>query len=52
VVHGEAPGAPRIVAILPGQPRVAVGDALRMGVDPAQLHLFDSAGRRLPDRSL
>jgi multiple sugar transport system ATP-binding protein len=50
VVHGELHdgGAPkRAVAILPGQPQVALGDVLRLGFDEAQLHRFGPDGRRL-----
>ncbi len=49
VVHGQAPDGSRILAILPGQPRVAPGDVLRLTFDEAQLHRFDVQGRRLPD---
>ena len=34
-----------VIAEAPGDSPVAVGELLRLGVDPSQLHLFDSDGR-------
>jgi ABC-type sugar transport system ATPase subunit len=34
----------RLVVRLPGMQSLANGDALRLTIDPAQLHLFDEAG--------
>jgi multiple sugar transport system ATP-binding protein len=52
VVHGtlaEARDGKRIIAILPGQARLAPGDEIRLTFDPEHLHRFDAEGRRLPD---
>ncbi len=54
VVHGRLPEAPTgaaagVIAILPGQARVGVGDTLRLAPDADHLHRFDADGRRLPD---
>jgi ABC-type sugar transport system ATPase subunit len=53
VVHGELPGTGgpdrRVIAILPGQPAVRLGDVLRLGFDETQLHRFGADGRRMPD---
>lgn len=34
-----------VIAEVPGDSAVAVGDLLRLGVDPGRLHLFDGDGR-------
>jgi ABC-type sugar transport system ATPase subunit len=39
-VHGTAGGEP-VVARLPGNVQVSPGDRLALGIDPADLHLFD-----------
>lgn len=56
VVHGSVEGLanaerplPRVIAILPGQAPLALGQTLRLTFDQTQLHLFDFKGRRLPD---
>jgi ABC-type sugar transport system ATPase subunit len=43
----EDPAVPRIVARLPGMRRFERGELLRLRIDPAALHFFDSAGRSL-----
>jgi ABC-type sugar transport system ATPase subunit len=48
VVHGELPGGTRILAVLPGQPDLKPGAVIPLGFDPADLHVFDAAGQRLP----
>jgi multiple sugar transport system ATP-binding protein len=54
VVHGRlldasVRAAPAVIAILPGQATVRVGETLRLAPDGAHLHRFDAEGRRLPD---
>jgi len=39
--------AVRLVARVPGMPALAKGAAVRVGVDPEQVHVFDAAGRAL-----
>ena len=41
--HSDA----RLLAVVPGQPQLARGETVRFSFDPADLHLFDAAGRRL-----
>ncbi len=43
-VHTHIAGEQVVVAEAPGDSPVAVGDLLRLGVDPARLHLFDADG--------
>jgi ABC-type sugar transport system ATPase subunit len=40
-------GEHRLVARLPGMPRVAVGDRIRLAPDPDRIHLFDESGAAL-----
>jgi ABC-type sugar transport system ATPase subunit len=47
VVHAEAPGHKKLIAVLAGQKSMTTGDTLAMRFDPALLHLFDEDGQRL-----
>jgi sn-glycerol 3-phosphate transport system ATP-binding protein len=49
IVHGSvAPGAPPLLARLPGTVRIAAGDTVSLAVEPEHIHVFDRAsGRRL-----
>jgi multiple sugar transport system ATP-binding protein len=54
VVHALLAGEPgdegkRVIAILPGQPHLTLGDTLRLTFDEGQVHRFGADGRRLPD---
>ncbi len=49
VLHGEAPGGAPIIAVLPGQRRIALGETVRLDFSPADLHAFDADGLRLGD---
>jgi sn-glycerol 3-phosphate transport system ATP-binding protein len=40
-------GKARVLVCLPGRPALAAGQAVTLGFDPEDLHLFDPAGRRL-----
>lgn len=46
VVHATAEGA-RSVTVLDGQPRIARGDRVHLGFDPAQAHVFGADGNRV-----
>jgi multiple sugar transport system ATP-binding protein len=45
---GARGDAHTVVAQLPGDRRVTLGEALRFGVAPARVHAFDAAGNALP----
>ncbi|MEZ2130832.1 MULTISPECIES: ABC transporter ATP-binding protein [unclassified Sinorhizobium] len=47
VVHAEAEGHKKLVAVLAGQKRLKVGDGLALRFDPELLHLFGEDGDRL-----
>ncbi len=47
VLHAEAPGGVPIIAVLPGQQRITVGDTVRLDFATSDLHAFDAEGRRL-----
>ncbi|HEY0522212.1 MAG TPA: sn-glycerol-3-phosphate import ATP-binding protein UgpC [Stellaceae bacterium] len=49
IVHGSvAPGAPPLLARLPGTVRIAAGDTVPLAVAPEHIHVFDRAsGRRV-----
>lgn len=47
VVHADLEGGTRLLAVLPGQPELAKGAPIRLGFDPANLHVFDADGLRL-----
>jgi multiple sugar transport system ATP-binding protein len=47
VVHADLEGGRRLLAVLPGQPDLAKGTRIRLGFDPASLHVFDGEGQRL-----
>jgi ABC-type sugar transport system ATPase subunit len=47
VIHATLdPGGARVLAVLPGQPKLTRGDRIRLTFDAADLHLFDAKGRR------
>jgi ABC-type sugar transport system ATPase subunit len=47
--HLGVPGATHtVVAQLPGERRVRLGELLRFGISPALVHAFDAEGRALP----
>jgi ABC-type sugar transport system ATPase subunit len=46
VVHGVMPSAERLLAVLPGQARLAPGDRIGLGCDLEDLHFFDAEGVR------
>ncbi len=48
VVHADLGEGARVLAVLPGQPALARGDAVGFGFDPARLHAFGRDGQRLP----
>jgi len=41
VVHAQAPSGERLLAVLPGQAGLQRGDAIALGYDPADVHVFD-----------
>ena len=47
VLHATAEGGVPIVAVLPGQPSLARGQAIRLAFDPAAVHPFDAQGQRI-----
>ena len=47
VVHADLEGGTRILAVLPGQPKLTRGEAVAFGFDTADLHLFDAEGQRV-----
>jgi ABC-type sugar transport system ATPase subunit len=47
VLHTEMAGGARLLAVLPGQPRLSRGDGIELSFDPADLHVFDAEGRRM-----
>ncbi|MFV0359358.1 ABC transporter ATP-binding protein [Tropicimonas sp.] len=47
VIHGAIGGGTRLLATEPGQMRVAAGERMTLGADPASLHFFDEGGLRL-----
>jgi len=47
VLHATAEGGAPIVAVLPGQPSLARGQAIRLAFDPAAVHAFDAQGQRI-----
>ncbi|MBK8458732.1 MAG: sn-glycerol-3-phosphate ABC transporter ATP-binding protein UgpC [Phyllobacteriaceae bacterium] len=48
VVHAVLGDGQKLVAVLAGQNAAASGSRLRLGLDPARLHLFDRNGLRAP----
>jgi multiple sugar transport system ATP-binding protein len=49
VVHATLQGSDaKLLAVVPGQPQLARGETIRFRFDPADLHLFDAGGQRLP----
>ncbi len=46
VVHARA-GASHLLAVAPGQQRLATGDTVYLSLDGAPLHVFDAGGRRV-----
>jgi ABC-type sugar transport system ATPase subunit len=47
VVHAELEGGVRLLAVLPGQPDLALRSQIRFAFDPAALHVFDAQGQRV-----
>ena len=47
IAHIRLLSCPVIVAKLPGDAAVAIGDAIALTADPAKLHRFDAQGQRL-----
>ena len=48
VIHATLdPGGARILAVLPGQPKLGRGEVIRLTFAPGDLHLFDANGARL-----
>ncbi len=47
VVHADLDGGARVLAVLPGQPNLGRGEAITLGFDPADLHLFGAEGQRV-----
>ncbi|MCR4268087.1 ABC transporter ATP-binding protein [Nitratireductor sp. ZSWI3] len=47
VVHGVTGGGARVLAVLPGQPEIAKGDAVALSYKRDLLHAFDGDGIRL-----
>jgi multiple sugar transport system ATP-binding protein len=48
VVHAHLEQGAKILAVLPGQPRLRRGDPVGFTVDPTDLHAFGPDGTRLP----
>lgn len=49
VVHAEMPDGQKLVAVLSGQKAHGAAGSLRFDLQHEKLHLFDSAGLRVPD---
>ena len=49
VLHGETPDGASMIAVLPGQRRIAMGETVRLDFAVNDLHAFDADGRRLGD---
>ena len=47
VVHGTTPAGERLLAVLPGQARLAPGATITLAAGAADLHYFDSHGDRI-----
>jgi multiple sugar transport system ATP-binding protein len=47
VLHATTAEGERLIAVLPGQATLAPGAPVAFGCDPAVLHFFDAAGRRI-----
>ena len=47
VLHGEAPGGAPIIAVLPGQRRISLGEIVRLDFSMDDLHAFGADGLRL-----
>jgi ABC-type sugar transport system ATPase subunit len=47
-IHADVAGGGAVIAVLAGQRPHALGEAVRLAADPADLHLFDADGRRVP----
>ena len=45
IAYAPLPDGDSFTALFDGEPAIAEGRELRIGIDPAQVHLFDSAGQ-------
>ena len=50
VVHARTPSGETMLAVLAGQASLSRGDAIALGYDPADLHVFDSAEQAIAVR--
>lgn len=44
IAYAPLPGGESFTALFDGEPAVAAGQGLRIGIDPGAVHLFDTAG--------
>ncbi|PYE84245.1 ABC transporter ATP-binding protein [Pseudoroseicyclus aestuarii] len=47
VVHAQTAEGQPVITVLPGQPPLTRGEALRLNFDPDEAHLFDENGQRI-----